>query len=159
MKKTKVYGTMEFPPRVIHKALNIWMEHTELDEESFHALLSVTRGRETWDYDDTEQFFAGCDGERPDRVYMDVGVPKSNFRFDSQKSCETTLAVALHERAHIESVFAPLEEYSQAHPEELLPKLLPTKESGKPIVFVGHGRSQLWRGTQGTSPRQAQIPG
>ena len=140
MKKTKKYGTMEFPPRIVHEALGNWIQHVDSDDGFLH-LYSIERGSETWDYDDLEQFFAAFDGDRPDDVYIKAVAKEGEFRFHSMKSKVTSLTVSLKERADIDGVFVPLEHYADAHPEKL--DFRAAKE--KPIVFIGHGRSQLWR--------------
>ena len=141
MQKTKKYGAMEFPPRIVHAALDVWMEHSGFEDDFYGHLLSIERGSQTWQYDNLEQFFAGFDGERPDRVYLKADAKESDFLFQSMKSMATSLTVSLEKRADIDSVFVPLEDYADAHPEELSPKV----RAEKPIVFIGHGRSPLWR--------------
>lgn len=141
MRKTKTYCAMEFPPSIVHSALGLWMERARCDEDSSTHLLSLERGNEEWRYDSLEQFFSAFDGERPDRVYMDVETDDAGFCFHSMKSRVTSLSVTLETRAEINGAFQPFEDYVSAHPDALSPE----KKKEKPTVFIGHGRSVLWR--------------
>ena len=140
MKKIKTYGSLEFPPEVIERALEIWLEHAGLDSESDLGLLHVERGDEAWEYDNLEQFLAGLRGDRPSRVRIDFSRSRPNFEFDSMKGLSTSLAVGLESRVEINQVFDPLDRYGKEHPEKTV-----SENVKKPTVFIGHGHSPLWR--------------
>ena len=117
-----------------------------------HGLLSVTRDNDTWSFDNEDDFFAiypnSDAASYVRRVYLEN---KSNELATitlqlmggtiTQVSVETEQHdLKAGQRGSIQAVFHVLGEYEEGCrlPDEVILE-------SKPVIFIGHGRSRVWR--------------
>jgi predicted nucleotide-binding protein len=136
-------------PRCIFSPATIRMALAKLPHEltSTEGLgkASVGVGNQDWQFDNLEEFFAAYQQgfRRADLTYYRIGQDdKFSITAENREwSIKTSVAVQRKTRSEIEEVMAVFRESvdSVRIPEP------PAPPPEQPIVFIGHGHSQLWR--------------
>jgi hypothetical protein len=144
-RKEKFYLNAKFAPTVIKKAHSIFLEHVSEESRSGHESAfsrTTTTGHESWTFDKDEEFFSEY------RKPIDSGRIEywgdNNALECTFNGYSTQVAVRLPERHQVEEVF---EVFEDAYQESILTSEQDTEQvaTEKPKVFIGHGRSSLWR--------------
>ena len=113
-----------------------------------NTLLSVTKGNQTWEFDDEDEFFtyySDCDHAIYRRWIAAEDSAKHSASFGIRcTKATTTVSIETYQdylkagkRGSILSVFRILAEHED---DCRLPR-----ESIEPVIFIGHGRNQAWR--------------
>jgi predicted nucleotide-binding protein len=140
MKKQKFYYSARFSPEVIQVASTVLERRADPDSPqtiSLHLVVEVDN--EEWTHDSEHEFFADyrrCTGIA--RYKKDINGSSLFLQF---LKTATSVEVSAKERATIQEVFQVFE----AHLSESLIAEPSTPAPKKPIVFIGHGRSSLWK--------------
>lgn len=133
MEKSKTYNDSYFTADIIKRSLD-----ENLVEPIIKSSFRLRRENESWEFDDEREFFA--DYRKP---HENSTIRKSDsnisISINYTKFADTTVVVQAKSRGEIESVF---EIFEQNQAQSLVPN---EKELKSPIVFIGHGRSSLWR--------------
>jgi predicted nucleotide-binding protein len=140
MKKSKFYYPVRFPASVLQRVETAFEGVVPIVErDKLRRRWEATIGREGWRYDTAEEFYADYRRD-PDEVFIShsLGGDDYEFHFQIVKGASAQLHVQAPTRADIESVFTVLDE-AEPSAKIAMPK------SRDITVFVGHGRSQLWR--------------
>jgi predicted nucleotide-binding protein len=142
MKNERKYPYMFFAAEIIAAAL-VQLEKTDTKNkgdagESRSLITSNEHSR--WNFDNVDEFFADY-RRRPEYALFRRGL-----RFGLELSVtvfheRTEVEVTAPDRAKIESVFSVFEGALET---SRLPKP-PAPIPPKPVIFIGHGRSTLWR--------------
>lgn len=152
MKKTKTYAFARFSADVLQTAIN---KYANLGEVSDHKFLTVVNDAERWSYDSIDEFLAHYRGS-PLRAELELNPHLySGFRVSTDRARQilpgtdllgwgwrTEVMVTAKDRSMIESMFAVFESNLAESQKVPVPK---EEDQVRPIVFVGHGRSGLWR--------------
>lgn len=141
MKKTKEYKNTWFSADVIRQAAELIKSEDEKSEKKDTGLyMSVELDGETWHHDSEEEFFADY---RKSDSYATYAKTVGNRKLDVTAfyNNHTTIEVQSPTREEIEKIFEVFEKHKD---ESRLPEP-PKPPKPKPTVFIGHGRSQLWR--------------
>jgi len=133
MEKSKTYKDTYFSADIIKRSL-----YENLTERIIRSSFRLRRENETWEFDDEREFFA--DYRKP-HENSTIRKSDSNISITIKytKFSDTTVIVQAKTRGEIESVF---EIFEQNQAQSLVPN---EKELKSPIIFIGHGRSSLWR--------------
>jgi predicted nucleotide-binding protein len=140
VQKRKGYSPVRFSPEALRSAEAAFFSLlTDENREKLSSSWDVGFGRETWTYDSPDEFYA--DFRRgPDHVLIIHNLDSEYiFSFHVVSSTTAYLDVKAATRAEIERVFEPLDRAEKACTVEV------KEERRKPVVFIGHGRSSLWR--------------
>lgn len=133
MEKSKTYNDTYFSADIIKRSLD-----ENLKERIIKSSFRLRRENETWEFDDEREFFA--DYRKP---HENSTIRKSDsdisITVNYTKFSDTTVIVQAKTRGEIENVF---EIFEQNQAQSLVPN---EKELKSPIIFIGHGRSSLWR--------------
>jgi predicted nucleotide-binding protein len=144
MQKEKWYYSVRFTPEVLATVFTR-MRTLNRDEGKSplqFGILSVDHDDAKWDYDSLEEFLADYRKFKGNALVYLTGGPL-RLTLNCQPS-SAGLKVEASNRDEIESVFAILEAaQDQCRVQQPPPKPLPPPEP--PVVFIGHGRSPLWR--------------
>lgn len=133
MEKSKTYKDTLFSADVIKRSLDENLK-AKIDLNSFR----LRRDNESWDFDDEREFFA--EYRKPhDNSRIRKSNPQISISIEYTKNSDTTVIVKAKTRGEIENVFAVFEENYNS---SLVPN---EKELKSPVIFIGHGRSSLWR--------------
>lgn len=143
MRKRKEYKRVRFSAEVLNQASEKLREIAAPDKDTYTSSeMSVDVQGAIWKHDSEEEFFA--DYRQSDKIaeysktYGDFSI--SMFVLSN----DTTIAIKAPLRRDIETVFqifeSNLSESMLPEPEEAPPPPKPDLR-----VFIGHGRSQLWR--------------
>lgn len=149
MQKERTFPIIAFSEKIIRLASDnftksIYCEHSGCSLEYTYI---VGRGNAEWWHDSSEEFFASYRAIDFSGYYylnyrMRCFCHEEGIRLElsvSGKSHGTTVVVAAKERSDIETVHAVFENASS---EDLISS---GESERKPVVFIGHGRSTLWR--------------
>ena len=131
MQKHKRFIDTFFAGNVIDQALELMKKYGELA----HQTLSVSRDAD-WQYDTLEEFYADY-RESPHQATLRCRVNSVILDMYFYGN-STDISVEAESRSEIEQIFGIFED---AAPTSAIPPPAPPK----PIVFIGHGRSSLWR--------------
>lgn len=139
MQKTKTYVQTRFPAEVVREAT---LELVRLcDSEKTRAkylTLSVEHDESEWQYDALEEFLADYRIYRNDAtLHLSVGIGTLVVWTNRTRA---RVNVQADSRGSVESVFAVFE---AARERSRIPD--PPRPAPSPVIFVGHGQSQLWR--------------
>ncbi len=140
MKKSKYYYPVRFPTEVLRRAESTFEALVPAAQrDKVHRNWEATIGREGWNYDTADEFYADYRRE-PDQAFVmhSATNPNYSFHFQIVDGVSAQLHVAAPTRSEIESVFAVMDEA------EVSAKVAPRPRRDI-TVFVGHGRSPLWR--------------
>ena len=141
MEKSKAWRRTKYPPDVVQRARQRALESASPDRLQNTYSRNVEVGAESWRYDSDEEFFAAY---RPDSVtgasYFIAG---GGWQFTvylerSQEADVTRVTFQADDRDIIEAVFNVFED-AAPHAGLLDPS------PSRPIIFIGHGRSDQWR--------------
>lgn len=140
MQKEKEYFETRFDADVLQAALSALRRAAEEAKSDVKLTrLSVEHDEERWSYDSTDEFFADF-RKYQGRAYMSLY--GSGFDLSVRTNLRSTdVLVLAPTRPMIERVF---DVFEKAASSSRLPPL-PKKQSLKPSVFIGHGRSPTWR--------------
>ena len=145
MKKGKDYSRVRFAAEVIREAsetLRREVDSKEPQERRFYLIVEVDDAE--WQHDTTEEFFADYRRATGRGVYQEEIGPGYELRLQFSRDGDTAVSVKSSKRSKIESVF----EVFETHIEESRLPELPEPQSPlpeRPKIFIGHGRSLLWR--------------
>jgi len=145
MHKAKKYHRVYFPPEVISKA-GEELDHqfnTGNDKISWPHL-SVEVDGVRWRHDTPDEFFADYRRSNSLRSYI-ARLPKASLEISIYPPyTDPEVTVTGDNRSKIEAVF---EVFEAAIPACKLPEppTPPPAPKPKPVIFIGHGRSPLWR--------------
>jgi predicted nucleotide-binding protein len=139
MQKTKTYTRTRFPAEVVREAaLELTRRYGDEKTPSKYLTLSVEHNDSEWQYDALEEFLADYRIYRNDAtLQLSVGV--GNLVVWARPT-HMRVNVQANSRSDIESIFSIFE---AACERSRLPNPPPPEQS--PVIFIGHGRSQLWR--------------
>jgi predicted nucleotide-binding protein len=148
MEKTQKYRRVRFVPDAIQELEN-YIIGTNLAKPSGTKTFKVElQGEESWDFDTFDEFLA----EYPKAIeatYLRFGV--SNFQVQISLIAVydgpiTTVRITAENREIIQKIFNIVEKYRERStiPLPAKPESEPEPEV-RPVVFIGHGRSQQWR--------------
>ena len=144
MEKNKTYELVHFSADVLREAEHVYRSQFDLKKGvDFSYSLSVNTEEAEWGHDSLEEFFSDyrrmSAGAYFSVIYWDdTNVSNMVVRVSSDKS--TTVRVKGLPRPQIESVFEVFEKHVN---DARLP--IETFSYSKPKVFIGHGRSLLWK--------------
>lgn len=153
MKRETSFKRTLFPPHIIREALETLFTMQAIEKIS-GRLLSVEVGKDKWTYDSIEQFLADYPRQ--------TGYARAHISYEKQQLIltfsysNTTIEIEASTHGPINATFSVFERAADAC------KLPPLPEPPKPIkpppvVFVGHGRSALWRDLKDHLPRSTVI--
>lgn len=152
MKKTKTYKSTRFGPEILRES--IFSFRSLLDQLETRpkqmlgppSLMKVHVDRATWLHDDEIEFLSECRRSgMEDVLFVEKFHDGFSFSFDSSEG-NVSVSVEAPLRREIETVF---DVFDQRADESRLPEPTPTEpeqpEAEPPTLFIGHGRSRLWR--------------
>ena len=133
MEKSKSYKDTYFSADMIKRSLN-----ENIKEQVGKSSYRLRRENETLTLDDEREFFAEYRKPHDSSTIRksDVNI---NITINYTKNADTTLIVEAKTRGEIENVF---ELFEENHSQSIVPN---DKEIKTPVIFIGHGRSSLWR--------------
>jgi hypothetical protein len=146
MQKTKSYNHVKFSPETIRNALKVYRAGFPKHNQMPSWGRRVDFDDESWDYDSDEEFLAGylkptC---KTARYHHYTHPPKGeliNFSFSFSRG-RTAISVQQASVPKIEEVFAIFERDVES---ALVPVSGMPLALIEPMIFIGHGRSTLWR--------------
>ena len=144
MKKEKIYTFIKFPPEVIMKAHQLFLDCLpESERSSKPSLLQVSQGSETWEFDTLDEFIAEYRKKETDECHLLQSKSGMEFSLTAHLPQSSRVRVGLDSRENIERIFNAFEtSYSRLKSSKQdLEKNL--RESIK--IYIGHGRSTQWR--------------
>lgn len=133
MEKSKSYKDTYFSADVIKRSLN-----ENIKEQVGKSSYRLRRENETLTLDDEREFFAEYRKPHDSSTIRKSDVNIS-ITINYTKNADTTLIVEAKTRGEIENVF---ELFEENHSQSIVPN---DKEIKTPVIFIGHGRSSLWR--------------
>lgn len=133
MEKSKSYKDTYFSADVIKRSLN-----ENIKEQVGKSSYRLRRENETLTLDDERDFFAEYRKPHDSSTIRKSDVNIS-ITINYTKNADTTLIVEAKTRGEIENVF---ELFEENHSQSIVPN---DKEIKTPVIFIGHGRSSLWR--------------
>lgn len=133
-----------FPPHIIREALETLFTKQDLAKDCSHLLI-LQVGKDRWTYDSIEQFLADYPRQ--------TGYAVANISHEKQKMVisfhlkNTKIEVQALTHGPINATFSVLERAAAACKLPLPPEPIkpPPPTKPPPVVFIGHGRSALWR--------------
>lgn len=136
-RKTSFKETL-FPPHVIREAAETLFGKTDLDTGTSQSL-SLRIGKDEWTYDSIEPFLANYPNQN-NYAWFALSEGKKALRIDYRDRV-TKIDVTAPSQAEVNITFSVFERVAETSKLSPLPQPLKTP----PTVFVGHGRSPLWR--------------
>lgn len=133
MEKSKSYKDTYFSADVIKRSL-----YENIKEQVSKSSYRLRRENETLTLDDEREFFAEYRKPHDSSTIRKSDVNIS-ITINYTKNADTTLIVEAKTRGEIENVF---ELFEENHSQSVVPN---DKEIKTPVIFIGHGRSSLWR--------------
>jgi hypothetical protein len=139
VKKTKRFGETRFSADVYSAAIERLRSIAEPDKSNLiYHTLSVQHDDATWEYDNLDEFLADY---RNFQKNAHVHVRSGEFALMFWAWPATAdITVTAPTRPNVESIFSIFESALA-----MSRVLVTQKPISKPIIFVGHGRSQQWR--------------
>lgn len=149
MQKSKQYRSTFFAPDIIRDAFQCLRQLTDPNEDAKQLLIleCSTDEHTKWKHDSLDEFFADYRQKPKTADFAALLLVPENLRvqaklrvmFNDHRKRTSDVIVEAKDRATIERVFEIFETNLEA---SSLPSVLPTI---RPKVFIGHGRSPLWR--------------
>jgi len=140
MQKTKTFKNKFFRAAVVkemYTRLSAMAKHGEKKPTEMRVM-SIDAASGSWEFDDLQEFLSEYKPE-VDHVFFHSTIGKYKLQLSFLPDSRISeISVAAPTRSEIEEVFNICEEHV---PDSQLP---PPKEPA-PVVFIGHGRSALWR--------------
>jgi predicted nucleotide-binding protein len=144
MEKKKPYRNVRFSADVLQEALRIFAE-TVPKLRVHNTSRDVDTGDESWAFDTDEEFLSAY-RKRPDRAYFRSIASSidtdANFVINVLHDL-SIVTVSNSNASLIERVFDVFEKHLEAS--RLPVPAEPAPERIEPTIFIGHGRSTLWR--------------
>ena len=142
MRKGKHYERVRFAAEVIREASETLLR--EVDTKERRLYLSVEVDDAVWQHDTIEEFLAEYRRATGNGVYQEEIGSDYSLRLQFFDYGTTSVSVQSPNRSKIESVFEVFEKHIE---ESRLPELPepPSLPPERPMIFIGHGRSLLWR--------------
>jgi predicted nucleotide-binding protein len=140
LEKEKTYDEVRFSADVLRAAFSA------LDakpESVVRQSLKVNHDDATWYYDNLEEFLADYRKYQGGAYLCLLTLMDSLTIFVSARS--TNISVKASSRSEIEAIFDIFEKNVDAAQLPPLPRQSVPKVKVQPVVFIGHGRSALWR--------------
>ena len=149
MKKQKGYDRTRFTPEVLRDAIGVFrsVAGNPKEKSTCRCIMQVTVNGEEWTHQSEEEFFADCRKSMRE-VWFTEHRNGFDFTFHSIASGNrAVVTVEAPQRGTIESVFEVFEKNATASrlPEKKDPPPPPLPPPPPPAVFIGHGRSPMWR--------------
>lgn len=140
MKKTKDFLNTRFPADVFRETIDIFHSQRQEAKDEVRFMSLVVRRQDTiWQYDSIDEFLADYRGSNE---YARIQIECRSYAIGADMySDRTSIGVEAPNRAVIERLFEPFEKAAKS---SLIPTVPPAAEI-KPVVFIGHGRSPMWR--------------
>ncbi len=133
MEKSKSYKSAYFSTDLVRSVIS-----SKINEKDSKNSFRLRRADESWEFDDENEFFA--EYRRP---HLSSTIRKSgkevSISINYTHDADTTIIVQGKTRGEIESVFEKFEENYESSIISII------EQETRPIVFIGHGRSPLWR--------------
>lgn len=145
MRKEKHYKRVRFAAEVIGEASETLRREVDTKGRQKRILyLAVEVDDTVWEHDTTEEFFADYRRATGGGVYQEEIDYAHTLRLQFFDSGATEVSVKSSDRPKIESVFDIFEKHIE---ESRLPESSNSQSdpSKQPTIFIGHGRSLLWR--------------
>ena len=145
MRKSKHYQRVRFAAEVILEASETFKREVDTKEQQERRLyLQLEVDDAEWQHDTVEEFFADYRRTTGVGVYEEEIGYNYGLRLQFFYDGDTLVSVRSSTRSKIESVFGVFEKHIE---ESRLPKLPepPSPPPQRPTIFIGHGRSLLWR--------------
>lgn len=137
MEKTKTYYHTRFSADVIREASTVFDRHVNASDKNERDLtLTVDLADEKWHHEDEEEFFADY-RQSPGFAHYGRSFKGSMLELWVYED-HVSVGVRASNRSQIQAVFEVFES-------SLEKSRLPVPAREKPGIFVGHGRSPLWR--------------
>ena len=140
MEKEKEYALVRFAPETIREAVAS-LQQMYPKSNLRYSILTVEIQDEKWSHDNPEEFFADYRNGNGTSYFKVVIEPGEIFLTTNRYLSKTNIKVQGDERSKIEKVF----EVFEGHVDESRIPSPPDPEQPKPVIFIGHGRSQQWR--------------
>ncbi len=143
MEKTKEYFECRFSAEALNEAICVAKAIATRNDEELNAsqsILRVEHDDSTWNYDTIDEFLADFrkyDGHS--LLYLQCSAITLTV---TSRTRMTEVSVKTINRTDIEAVFNIFEKNVEASTLKPIPK----PAHAKPVVFIGHGRSQSNRG-------------
>lgn len=147
MERKKDYERVVFTPNAIEAFINEVKDISEDPSKTEIRSLSVTKGKESWNYDIIDEFLAALRGEfsianirisNPDiSIYISIWHPNIYGNADATVSIESGSREKILRLSNVVDNFA-LDCFIPEPPR-------PPKKIPKPKIFIGHGCSTQWR--------------
>jgi predicted nucleotide-binding protein len=148
VEKTKNYYRTRFSPEVIREAVEVFDDVVGIsDKENISLRMHVQLADEEWGHDSESEFFSDYRKQHSTSYYRKSILSKANLIvhvFDEDANYLTKVAVQADERPKIEAVFEVFEIHKEESAIASPPPPVPSPPR-KPTIFIGHGRSPLWR--------------
>ena len=141
MKRETSFKRTLFPPHIIREALETLFTKQNIEKISRHLLI-LEVGKDTWTYDSIEQFLADYPRQTGYARAM-VSHEKQELVLHFQNN-DTKIEIKASTHGPINATFSVFERAADGG-KLTAPPELPKPVNPPPIVFVGHGRSALWR--------------
>jgi predicted nucleotide-binding protein len=147
MRKDKSYTDTWFTVEVLKEAIAATQAVAKGVDLSHHYLFLHHDDLSEWIYDTVEEFFADLRKYRK-RAYFTVKFEKTSLSVSTSLTVsmwedKASVSVEAAQRSAIETVFDVFERNREACRLPVEP--IDNGPSVRPIVFIGHGRSQAWR--------------
>jgi len=130
--KQERFPSVRFPPEVIEESLDV-LRNANGEQPLTINFMQVTTGLTTWTFDSIDDFYAAL--RQP---YDSTSIWGSHFDFFM--SSIASMSIESLDRAVVQRAMAPFERDAAKYAVPPPPHAAP-----KPKVFIGHGRSSLWR--------------
>jgi predicted nucleotide-binding protein len=146
MELVKQYKHLKFPEAVIRRAMQVVQSMAKDGKPGKYEFLKVSKGDETWRYNNIEDFFA--DFQNADAVSLDFSVPLTQEYWECRFSytvsgCFTHISVQSQHRHEINAVMNVFQESRHLGIPFHIAGTSEMEESDFKI-FIGHGRSKAW---------------
>jgi predicted nucleotide-binding protein len=144
LKKQKTYDEVRFSADVLRAAVSATHAiAADVNQSLWRKGLRVEHDDANWEYDNFEEFFADY-RKYQSSAYFTVYESGVDLTVHVHPR-DVTVSVKAPSRAAIEAVFDIFEKNVDAAKLPPLPKQSVPKVKVQPVVFIGHGRSALWR--------------
>ena len=142
MKKKVHFCSTKFTPEIICNAFEkISHNLTNEELEKISSIYNIENGHETWDYDNDFEFFSDYNRDCSWAYYSKTNSIKNialEIIFNGKCSIVTVTAPTRSAIEEIHQIFSQNEKSCLLSSERIT-------SNNEHIVFIGHGRNQLWR--------------
>jgi len=151
MEKKKGYERVRFPPEVLREAESVLMKVADPNGKTNKTgNFQVSVGSEDWTHDNVEEFFSDYRRSNGDAIFSQSlrgSTPEdfSSLWVYAYGTRVTRVSVRASRREMIEAVFEVFERNVERYRTPIDEQLVEVQPPTKPVVFIGHGRSPVWR--------------